>query len=474
MEGNAINETRTLAAFLSRLTFDDLPDDVVETAKMCVLDNTGAALTARNFPWTRMVEETVAESGGTEESSVWGSTLRCSAQQAALVNGTAANGIEMADRVPGASVHPGTHVIPVALAVGEMENLTGRQLLTAVVSGYELGIRIGFASQFIRPGLHQSGHKGVWLGVGAAGNGMGLDPEQMGNAFGIAGSMASGIAEFSQDHHGNMVKRLHAGIAAHNGVLAARLARKGLTGPGTVLEGKFGYISNFIADGHEPRFEELTRDLGTSFRILEREVKPYAAWGGSHVVIDAVGELIRRDGVAASDIKRLRIGGSSRVIDEQHMHAEPKSTMAAQYSLPFLAALTFYRGPEALMDPEGVWIAETLDDDAVLALARDAELYVDPEFERRSIEGGNHGGVHYGSVRITVTLTDGSEHESVVHHSKGTLKNPISRAELQEKFRRLARHALPDQQVEAAIDMIAHLDELDQVSRLGRLLSHQD
>ncbi len=465
-----MNETRLLADFLSALTFDDLPADVVETAKLCVLDTTAAALSARDFPWTRMVTDTAAEAAGAGECTVWGSDVRCSAQQAALVNGTAANGIEMADRVPGASVHPGTHVVPAALAVAEQAQLTGRELLTSVVAGYELGIRIGYCSQFLRTGLHQSGHKGVWCSVGAAGNALRLDPAQMRSAMGIAGSMAAGIVEFSNDDEGNMVKRLHAGFAGHHGVLAARLARHGVTGPKTVLEGQFGYLNTFIADGHRPRTAELTRDLGSAFRILEREVKPYAAWGGSHVAIDAAGQLIER-GVDATDITELRIGGSSRVIDEQHLHPAPTSTMAAQYSLPFLTALALYRTPAALMDPQGIWTTETITDTAVLALAAAAQTYVDPELDRRAVADTRHGGVHYGGVRISVTLTDGSVHDAVVHHSKGTVGNPIGRADVQEKFRRLARRALPQRQIDDVIAMIADLDNVDQVSRLTAALA---
>lgn len=462
-----MDETRRLAAFLSELNFDDLPEEVIETAKLCILDTTGVALAARNWPWTRMVEETVAESGGAEESTVWGSTLRCPAQQSALANGTAAHGIEMDDRCPRASVHPGAYVVPSALAVAERGRLDGRRLLTSVVAGYEFGMRLGFAVHFLRPGLHRSGHKGVWLAVAAAGHAIGLNPAQMRNALGIAGSMTSGISEFSQDPDGNMVKRLHAGFAAHNGVFAALLAHKGFTGPATVLEGQFGYITTFGADGHQPKLDELTRDLGTTFRMLEREIKPYAAWGGSHTAIDAVTELIRQRAVTPSEIKRLRIGGSSRMINEHHDRPDPKSTMAAQYSLPFVAALALHRGPEAFMDPEGLWTAETLNDPDVSALAKEAELVVDPELEQLSIDSE-----HYGGVRLTVTLADGSEREAVVHHSKGTLQNPATREDLQEKFRRLGRRALPDHQIDEIVSTIDDLQEPGQASRLAHLLSH--
>jgi 2-methylcitrate dehydratase PrpD len=248
--------------------------------------------------------------------------------------------------------------------------------------------------------------------------------------------------------------------------MAARLARKGFTGPRTVIEGKYGYSRVFVADGKEIELELLTQDLGTSFRMLEREVKPYAAWGGSHIAIDAVGKILSDHRIAAEDIAKIKIGGSTRLVNDHHAHPEPRSTMAGQYSLPFLTALAFCRGPQALMDPEGIWTDETLSDPEILGLSRGAELYVDDELEERSRTGG-----HYGGGRVSVTMRDGTQHEAVVYHSTGTLENPISEADLQDKFRRLASRVLPEDRLSQVIDTVSNLEDLSDVTELGKLLS---
>lgn len=461
-----MKETATLAQYFSDLQYRDLPSEVVATAKMCVLDSLGVALAATRWEWTDIVSQVVLESGGKEESTVWGRGFRVPAQEAALANGTAIHGIEMDDRVPKASVHPGSYVVSSAMAVAEMQGLDGENLIASVVAGYELGMRIGFAVHFIREGLHQSGHKGIWPAIGAAGRAFGLTAEQMLNAYGIAGSMAAGLAEFSQDPQGTMVKRLHAGQASHNGVMAARLAQRGFTGPRSVIEGKYGYSRVFVADGEEMKFELLTRDLGTSFRMLEREVKPYAAWGGSHIAIDAVGEILSDHPIEAKDIAKIEIGGSLRLVNDHHAHPEPRSTMAGQYSLPFLTALAFCRGPQALMDPEGTWTEETLKDPEILSLSKRTELYLDDDLEERSRTGG-----HYGGGRVAVTMRDGTQHEAVVYHSTGTLENPITEAELQNKFRRLAGRLLPEDRLNQTIDTISNLEDLSDVRELAQLLS---
>ncbi|MBI2858615.1 MAG: MmgE/PrpD family protein, partial [Chloroflexi bacterium] len=371
-----MNETRDLTAFLVKLKYDDLPADVVKTAKLCLLDTVGVGLFASKMEWTRIVAGTVGGAGGSAESAAWGLKSRLPAQYAALVNGTAAHGIEMDDRFGALSIHTGAMTIPAALAAAEKAHATGKRLLESIVMGYEVAFRVGRAVPLqTERGLHPAGHKGIWGAVAASTKALGLDEEQAINAFGIAGSMASGIWEFSQDPRRNMVKRFHGGWSSHNGVLAAMLAMGGLTGPGTVLEGKFGYC-NVFKGGVDPHIDELAKDLGKRFQILDREVKPYSAWGGSHPTIDAVVQAKSKLGIKPEQIERITIAGPS-IYGGKHDIKKPESLMAGQYSLPFITAMAFYGD---LRDPS-VWTNAALADKKIIDLCARVEVVTDPARE---------------------------------------------------------------------------------------------
>lgn len=452
-----------LARFASELKFDDIPADVVEVAKLCLLDTIGVGLAASGRPWSVIVADVVEGAGGAGTCTIWGRAERTSVQQAALVNGTSAHGIEMDDRQPREQMHAGAMLVPAALAACEYTGASGRDLLASVVCGYEVGMRVGAALR-IRRGIHGPGHKGVWSAVAAAGRALGLSPEAMSDAFGIAGSMASGLIEFSHDPRGTMVKRVHGGLAAHHGVLAALLASRGLTGPATVLEGPDGYLEAYGEPGQPTDLDALTAGLGTSWVILRREVKPYSSWGGSHNLVDALAQLMTEPDVHARSVTRIVIRGSSRLI-YRHEQPRPMSIMAAQYSLPFLAGVVLTRGHHALMDPDALWTDELLGDPAILAIADRVELGIDPELDevfRRER--------HYGGARVTVTLNDGTERHVEVRHSKGTYGNPVTPEEIEAKFRMITRRSLGELRAAELSRLIHELDRVDDVRAVTALL----
>lgn len=454
----------TLAHVLSGLRYEDIPPEVVETAKLCVLDTLGVGVAASVRPWTRMVVAMAREAGGTPASAVWGHGFRTSPHLAALANGTAAHGIEMDDRLPTAELHLGSMVVPAAMAVGESARIGGRELIAAVVAGYESGVRVGYAVR-TRLGIHSPGHKGVWGTVAAAGHALGLDSQAMRDAYGLAGSMASGITEFSEDARGTMVKRLHGGLAASHGVLAAQLARGGVTGPASVLDGTYGYCRVFGAAEDELDLGELTAGLGREWRIGDRELKPYAAWGGSHTVIDAIGRILEDHPIRPDDIAAVSVGGSSRLI-RQHDLVRPRSIMSAQYSLPFLTATALCRGSHALMSPDEVWTDDILDDREIVGLAELVELRVDPEMDeifRRERT--------YGGARVRVRLRDGTELDAVVYHSQGTTRNPMTPRDIHVKFERLARGVLGEHRTRELMSTVDRLPDVADLREVTALVS---
>lgn len=271
---DSVQFSKMLAKYVTELKYEDLSNEVVEKAKMHLLDTMGNMLGAFCMPWSKMVIDIVRKTGGVPQSKVFGVEEMYPIMMAALANGTIAHGIDADDSGARPSwAHPGSCIIPAAYAAAEAERATGKELITAIVSGYELNCRIDSA---VYPGLrnrgfHATGVVGTFGAAAAAGKLIGLGEDQMVNALGLAGIQAAGLEEWLTS--GDMSKRLHAGKAAMNGVLAALLASEGYTGPVTVFEGKYGLLSTH-ADGYD--LNRLTERLGEEYKILGCKFKPYA------------------------------------------------------------------------------------------------------------------------------------------------------------------------------------------------------
>lgn len=269
------NRTAELAKFVMGISFEKLPKDVIDTTKLLILDLIGVGILGSTKEASRIIVEFVKDSGCRGESTVFGHQLKTSPQFAAMANGTIGHGFELDDTHDPSVSHPGAVVIPAALALGERQRISGKNFLTAVVVGYEVMGRVGMAAgpTLIGRGFHPTSANGPFGAVAAAAKILGLSEQQSLRGFGIVGSMASGILEFSQDDEGTMIKRLHAGMAAGNGVAAALLAGKGFTGPSRALDGTFGYCKVF---SNSPDLSRLDGHLGEDFVIRHISVKPYA------------------------------------------------------------------------------------------------------------------------------------------------------------------------------------------------------
>src|ERR1700761_8528429 len=268
-----IEPTGALIAAISAMTLERIPEDLIVRTKALILDHLGVSLYGASLEWCRIVRETLGLEGARGASSIYGGGLT-SARNAALINGTAGHAIELDDAHDESLSHPGCVVIPAALAVAELQESTGAEFLAAVVAGYEAQGRIGatLSSSLIKQGYHPTAQIGVFGAVTAAAKLLKLPEREFTWAFGLAGSMASGIMKFTQDPEGTMVKRLHAGMPAERGVLAAQLASRGFTGPRNIIEGDFGYATTF-AEGAD--LSRITRNLGEVFEITKISVKLY-------------------------------------------------------------------------------------------------------------------------------------------------------------------------------------------------------
>jgi 2-methylcitrate dehydratase PrpD len=374
-----------------------------------------------------------------------------------LINGTAGHAIELDDTHDQSLSHPSCVVMPAALAMAEACRVSGADFVAAIVAGYEAQCRIGAAlgKMLLRKGIHPTAQLGVFGATTAAAKLLRLTRAQMTRAFGLAGSMASGMMKFTQDPEGTMVKRLHAGLPAERGILAARLASNGFTGPKEIIEGDFGYAATY-ADGAD--LARITRDLGHAFEITSISVKLYPCCRLFHALIEAIYECRADPSFSVDRIKQINTFGPTNMI-EGHLETRPRSTMSAQYSLPYTAAIAVLGDASKPASYED----EMRNNDQILKMTDKVRPDVDQGLEAyypEKLPG-----------RVQFVLTDGSKIESTILDSKSTPANPISRSDIELKFREVTSGILPVKRQDALVDCILSIDKASDVSDLASLLS---
>lgn len=438
-------QTKQLAAFAAGLRYEDIPEDVREKARECIQDTVGVTVFGSALPWSRIVIEHARRTGAGGRSTILGSAgPKVSAPMAALANGTALHAFEMDSlRKPGTGVHPGG-LVPPALAVAEEEGASGRDLIVAFVAAMEVTTRIGLATRHASEakGFHAPGLTGVLGGTVGVGRLMGLDAARMTNALGIGGSLCSGLLEFAKSGSGGMVKRLHLGRAAEGAVTAASLARDGFEGPATVLEGEYGFLNAFATADAEA-VEKLTAALGTTWETRTICFKRCACHATAQGPIQALEDMRAEHGFSAADVEAIELGTSKKVL-ANHDIREPADRMAAQYSVPYSVALSFFHDA---MDPRSFLTAD-LDDAKVLEFCRRITLSYFDETEKPG---------QSWACRISVRLKDGRTLEATQTDVRGSSTMPMAPEEFDAKFRAATRALGPDK-TDALLDGLHGLE----------------
>ena len=369
--------TREVAAWVSALRYTDLPARTREVVRCALLDTLGCGIYGLHTPWAGLVRSWARAGGGKAESSVWGEaepSLR--AADAALVNGTAAHAFEL-DDYHNAKLHPGAVVVPAAVAMAEKLDASGEALVTAIAAGYEVMIRSSLAlnpSAARLRGWHLTGVCGPFGAAAACASLLRLSAEHTAWALGLAGTQGAGLWAFNAD--GTMSKRLHAGKAAHSGVLAAELAALGFTGPTQIYEYEDGGVLKAFSDASDAA--PLTQDLGSRYHLEVTAIKPYSCCGSTHSYVDAALELRRKLGSPWDPARRVKVG-LSRVVDVQCGFAyAPGSALNAQMSLRYIVAAALTDGQALPAQFSEARIA----DPALTALAGRLELVPDPKLDQ--------------------------------------------------------------------------------------------
>ncbi len=445
-----------LGNFAAGLRIDDIPADVIEHIKLCLLDTVGCGLYGSTLPWTRIVRETLLAIDTAGPVPVWGSADQLSAPNAALLNGSAVHAFELDDLHARSIVHPGSVVAPAAFAAAG-PTTTGADLVVALIAGYEVAARVGMTmgAAHLIAGWHPTGTHGCLGAAAAAGSILKLDGEQQRNALGSAGSMASGLMAAQYE---SMVKRLHAGRAAQSGLYAALLAARGYLGIADLFEAEYGgYGSTF-----SPRFDPapLTDGLGSTWHTRDVGFKPYSCNGSCHPTIDLMRSMREKDQLRPSDVERIDVFVSTATVKHVGWTYVPGSVTTAQMNLPYIAAATLTDG-DAFVDQ---FTEERVNDPALLEFSRRVNVMVDPATDAR-------GDTARHATRIVVTRRDGTTIEDSRDFAHGSSRDPMTRADTEYKYERLARTVLAEPAVAELAELIGTLEQQPDLSRLTALLA---
>ncbi len=443
--------TERVADFLVATKGTDLPPSVVNDAQYYTLDWLGSAIAGTVTEPGRMLLAQAASQAG-QGATVIGLGEQRNADLAALTNGGLSHIVEMDDLDRASVVHPAAPVIPAALALAEREEASGLDFLTAVVLGYEVAIRIGEAvGRSHYRFWHNTATCGVFGAAAASGWLLGLDAEQMVWALGNAGTMAAGLWEFIAD--AAMSKHLHAGRAASSGLLAADLARRGFSGARRILEGERGF---FAATSSDARPELVTQGLVpgmADYKISGVSIKPYPSCRHTHPAIDAALALHREHVPVPDQIAEVKVETYQAALDLID-NPNPTHAYAAKFSLQYCVACALARGRVGLDD----FRSEVLADEAVRGLMARMSVGLSEEMDE-----------HYPQewpARVRVALADGRELAQLVKVPKGDPENPLTQAELEEKFRLLVTGTGYDEMADGLVEGVNRLERLESVRQL--------
>jgi 2-methylcitrate dehydratase PrpD len=441
-----------IAEWTGALAYEDIPAEVVETAKLHLLDTIGCGLAAHALGVATEGRTAMAELGGVEQASVIGLDSALPAPNAAFANAMLCHGLDFDDTHSDSVAHISVVVCPASLSAGEAAGAGGRDVLAAIVGGNEVVTRVGMAAsgQFHARGFHPTAVCGVFGAATAAARLAGVGADATASALGISGSFAGGLFAYLDD--ATPTKPMHPAWAAHGGLLAARLATLGAEGPPGVFENRFGLYDAFVGRGVD--LGAQLDDLGTRWETLRIAYKPYPACHFIHGSLGATAGLVGQ--LEADEVDEILVtvpeAAVALVLEPAAPKQAPRSEYEAKFSLQYSTAAMLVHGRVGVR----TYSEGEIGDSRVLALAGKVRYEVK--------EYPSYPAAFPGGVRIR--LRDGRVLEADAPYQLGGPENPMSADQVRAKFRENAALALDDTGVGALEEAVLTLEEADDVRAL--------
>lgn len=453
--------TKELARFAVETRFKDFPEEVVEMAKLCVLDWLGCNLAGQTLRSGKIIIEAIKELGGRPESIIVGTDLKTSCVNAAYANGWLGHAHDFDDCVAGCWIHGACVAIPGTLAVAEREALSGRDFITGIVIGYEVASRVArCVNTNAQHQLywHTTATCGTLGAAAAAANLLNLEVDETIHCLGEAGNQAEGLSLV----YGTMSKHSNPGRACRNGVFSALLAKKGMTSTRRILESPIGFcrlLHKEPKDGFD--LELLTEGLGEKYIITGTLWKRYPACSLTHNPVDAALKLVKQYKINPDDVLTVELRTDSLAIELLHPEDRreekyaPKTPEEAKFSLPYTVGAALYRGRLSLDE----FTEEALRDPMLLRLVGKVDVILDPELDRE----------YYRDQGTRVTLRVRTKDGEYIEESAGpTELRGVE--ELESKFKRLASTVLGKAEIMRALDALKKLEEVEDIREVTSLL----
>ena len=458
--------TRALVfSMCNTLNSDQLGNEVVDRTKYLLLDYLGVAIAGSLSDSSLPVYRMLYRSASLGLCTIVGTATKTSPEFAALANATAAHSLELDDTHQAGSIHPGVVIFSTAIALSEAHpEIDAGQFMAGVIAGYEVAARLAMALQpkfHYELGFHPTSTCGVFGAAVTAAKLLGLNEKQMLSAVGIAGSMAAGSLEFLAE--GAWTKRLHPGLAAQNGILAAKLAAEGFRGPRTILEGRDGFLSAY---SRNPIPELATRDLGKNIEILRTSVKPHACCRYMQAPIDGLIELATEHNIHPDQIARVEVAvleaGWPLVCEPRERKYSPANVVDAQFSMPYGAAIALIDRAAGLDQFSG----PSFDSPRLKSLMSKVVLTKDVRLEENFPQEW--------PARVQVHLTNGKQFEKHVRYPKGDPENPLTWQELSVKFHSLAARVFPKTHCDQIISSVKEMKPSTALRDIWKLTARPD
>jgi 2-methylcitrate dehydratase PrpD len=435
------------ADYAADMGYEHLKPKVIEQVKKLILDFAGVSLAGyKLMQFPRSIVSYISSLGGTPEATIFQAKKKFPAVNAAFANAACAHAIDMDDGHRFAALHPGTVVIPAALAAAELVGGSTTELIAGIVAGYEVMIRIGMAinPSCLNRGFHSTGLAGPFGAAVAAGNIMRLSREEIVSSLGLCGLQASGLMQTDHEAEGAKVKPINPARAAMSGLLSCILTQRGAKGPLYIFEGEDGFL-RAVAD--EVKSDLLTRDLGRKFEICNVYIKFYAACRHAHAPMDAALKAFSNSQIDTSKITKVLVE-TYIVAIKQAGTAYATTASAGRFSIPFSVALVLIKKKAGAAE----YSEENIRDQNIQMLAAKVQLLVGNKWEQ----------VYPEKRGATVTIFDSNDRvwSAEVELAKGEPENPASLKDIYEKFHDNAKLQLSERDVERLEDGIMNLENL--------------
>ena len=441
-----MTRTENIAKFVKNINYDNLPEDVKKAGKIIILDTLGCVIgTTVEDPWKAETAWKIARScGGNEEATVLVAGDKLPAMWAGFANGVLAHGIDFDDTHKAALTHTGAPVVSTALAAAEAVKANGKELIAAVIAGYEVSVRVGMC---VMPSHYKYWHSTAtnctFGGAALTAKLYGCDEEGIINALGLAGAQAAGLLTYLE--FGDFSKSFNPGKTAFNGILAGTAAKLGATAPPTMLEHEKGYSYAYCSDG--PKIEKLDEKLGEFYEIIGNVPKAWPSLTASHPPIEAIRKLLAANSLSAGDIKKIT-NRTYNTVKSHFSNYNPTTTMAARLSVPYCIAATAARGNADLP----AFTMEVINSKEVRDMLTKVEIIADDELNKLYPE-------KFPAI-VTIETNDGRIYTQEAYYPKGDLMNPFTDEEYIEKFMGLAIPALGEAKAKAIVQACENLDTI--------------